>query len=71
MILATSSCFAQSKPKQDTSVYYLNGIKVNFQLLLNAIRHPQDVTPRIDSAIVAWILTAEKPITDSTKVVKK
>lgn len=72
ILLTSLSCFSQ---KQDSSFYYLLGKKSDFQLLYNAIKSPQDITPRQDSAIAHWILSIQKmeiqkPKTDSVKAKK-
>jgi len=73
LLLITSIAYSQNK--QDTSTYYLIGKYTDFQLLFLAIKSPQDITPRQDTALLHWIETIRKaeilkPKTDSSKAKK-
>lgn len=51
LILFANVALAQ---KRDT-LFYIIGKKADFTLLQSALRTPQDITPRQDSALVKWI----------------
>ena len=63
-MLFTSSLFAQ-----DTTTYVLKGKLEDFAFLRNALRHPEDVTPKQDSLMVRWV-EAVKP-EEKTEKLKK